>query len=261
MNERFERTGGWREKTEPRYWWHRLPGIDFTPPIYSDLADDEWAIVRDWYADTDRNGHIGECAVPLMSLLQGIVLGNGARRIVQLGTCSGYSALLLGFMLRRMNAQRALFTLDIGAELTRYTHDWLRRAALTEFVNAVELSSLDTKAPQRARDYLGGAPEIVIIDSSHEYKSTRRELDMWYDALEAGGVVVLHDVSDFAAQFDVTKEGGVQRALDEWRRARPNVEAIFLNRNARSMDLPRPLYKDACGVGLIQKPLGTTSAT
>jgi hypothetical protein len=28
-----------------------------------------------------------------------------------------------------------------------------------------------------------------------------------------------------------------------------------LNGDARSMDLPRPLYKDACGVGLIHKAL------
>lgn len=229
--------------------------MDFTPPIYSDLSDDEWAIIRAWYEDTDANGHIGECAVPLMSLLHAFVLGNGARRIVQLGTCSGYSALLLGFMLRRMNARRGLFTLDIGPELTRYTRDWLARAGLSEFVEAVELSSLDSAAPQRAHDYLGGAPEIVIIDSSHEYGATIEELDIWYAALEPGGVILLHDVSDFAVQFDVTKQGGVQRALDHWRRAHPDAEAICINRNARSMDLPRPFYKDACGVGVIQKPL------
>lgn len=255
MDDRFERTRAWREKPEPRYWWHRLPGFNFTPPIYSDLTSGEWEIVRAWYDDTDRNGHIGECAVPLISLLQALVFGNGARRIVQLGTCSGYSALLLGFMLRRMNAHRGLFTLDIGAELTRYTCEWLERAGLAEIVEALQMSSLDPAAPQHACDYLGGAPEIVIIDSSHEYGATLRELETWHEVMELGGVIVLHDVSDFAKAFDVTKQGGVQRALDDWRRAHPQAETICLNRAARSMDLPRPFYKDACGVGLIQKPL------
>ncbi|MFL6527170.1 MAG: O-methyltransferase [Chthoniobacterales bacterium] len=255
MSDRIERTRGWREKGDPRYWWHRLPGMDFTPPIYSDLSDEEWNIVRDWYADTDRNHHIGECAVPLMSLLQGLVVGNGARRIVQLGTCSGYSTLLLGFMLRRMDAKHGLFTLDIGGELTDYTREWLTRAGLNEFVEAVELSSLDPAAPARARDYFSGAPEVVVIDSSHEHGATLRELEIWYDVLESGGVILLHDVSQFATHFDVTKKGGVERAFDEWRRAHPNVEAMCINRDARSMDLPRPFYKDACGVGLIQKPL------
>jgi predicted O-methyltransferase YrrM len=255
MSDRIERTRNWREKTEPRYWWHRLPGLDFSPTIYSDLTDAEWQIIQTWYGETDRNGHIGECAVPLMSLLQGLVVGNGARRIVQLGTCSGYSALLLGFTLRRMNARHGLFTLDIGAELTRYTREWLMRAGLNEFVEAVELSSLDPAAAARACDYVGGAPELVVIDSSHEHRATLRELEIWYDVLEPGGVILLHDVSQFATDFDVTKQGGVQRAFDEWRRAHPNVEAMCINRGARSMDLPRPFYKDACGVGLIQKPL------
>ena len=255
MSDHIERTCNWREKSGPRYWWHRLPGMNFTPSIYADLADEEWQIIRTWYDETDRNGQIGECAVPLMSLLQALVLGNGARRILQLGTCSGYSALLLGFMLRRMDARNGLFTLDIGAELTRYTRGWLTRAGLNEYVEAVELSSLDPAAPQRARDYFGGAPEIVVIDSSHEHGATLRELEIWYEVLEPGGMIVLHDVSQFATEFDVTKQGGVQRAFDEWRRAHPDVEAMCINRGARSMDLPRPFYKDACGVGLIQKPL------
>jgi hypothetical protein len=43
-------------------------------------------------------------------------------------------------------------------------------------------------------------------------------------------------------------------AFDEWRRKNPEAEAICLNGESRSMDLPRPLYKDACGLGLIHKP-------
>lgn len=255
MDERTERARDWSEKSEPRYWWHRLPGMDFTPAIYSDLADEEWQIIRDWYRETDRSGDIGECAVPLMSLLQGFVLGNGVRRIVQLGTCSGYSALLLGFILRRMGAEHGLCTLDIGTDLCALSRRWISRARLDAFVNVVELDSLDPAAPPLARDYLNGAPELIIIDSSHEYAATMRELDIWYRALEPGGLLVLHDVSRFATQFDVTKQGGVQRAFGEWRRANPNAETFCLNADAQSMDLPRPFYKDACGVGLIQKPL------
>jgi predicted O-methyltransferase YrrM len=255
MDERTERSRDWSDKPEPRYWWHRLPGMQFTPPIYSDLADEEWQIVRDWYAETDRSGDIGECAVPLMSLLQGFVLGNGARRIVQLGTCSGYSALLLGFMLRRMDAEHGLFTLDIGSGLCALSRRWIWRAALDRFVDVVELSSLHPTAPQLAHDYLNGAPELIIIDSSHEYAATIRELDIWYAALERGGLLILHDVSRFATQFDVTRHGGVQRAFAEWRRTNPDAETFCLNGGAQSMDLPRPSYKDACGVGLVHKPL------
>src|SRR3954468_13358230 len=107
------RSRGWNDNPHPRYWWHRLPGADFVPPIYSDLSDTEWCVFRDWYAETDRSGPIGECAVPLISLLHGFVMGNRLGRIVQLGTCAGYSTLLLGWMLRRMGASRGLFSIDL----------------------------------------------------------------------------------------------------------------------------------------------------
>ncbi|MEY2504392.1 MAG: hypothetical protein QOG27_672, partial [Verrucomicrobiota bacterium] len=99
------RSRAWKDNPHPRYWWHRLPGMDFVPPVYSDLSETEWNTLRDWYEETDRSGLIGECVVPLIALLQGFVTGNRASRIVQLGTHAGYSALLLGWMLRRMNAR------------------------------------------------------------------------------------------------------------------------------------------------------------
>ena len=96
---------------------------------------------------------------------------------------------------------------------------------------------------------------MVFIDSSHEYWNTRAELDAWYPALAPGGLIVLHDSSEFAASFDVTAKGGVRRALREWRRLHPEVESISLNHNVRAMETSEMIYKDFCGVGLIQKPL------
>lgn len=248
------RSRAWKHNPHPRYWWHRLPGNDFVPPIYAELSDEEWNVLRDWYAETDMNGPIGECAVPLISLLHGIVTGNRLARIVQLGTCAGYSALLLGWMLRRMNAPHGLFSLDLDPAMCELARRWISRAGLTDFVEIAEGNSLDPASLDASRKYLGTAPQLVIIDSSHEYRSTLAELDVWYPALAPGGMLVLHDVSEFAVTFDVTGAGGVRRAFSEWRRAHPEVETLLLNGEARSMDSPRPAYQDACGVGLIHKP-------
>ncbi|MFN2477457.1 MAG: class I SAM-dependent methyltransferase [Chthoniobacterales bacterium] len=248
------RSRAWTNAEAPRYWWHRLHGMDYVPPIYADLSDDEWRIIREWYAETDRLGQIGEAAVPLLSFLQGVVLGNRASRIVQLGTHAGYSTLLLGFMLRRMQAEHGLFTLDIDPAMCAIAQSWTDRASLQRHVNVAEGNSLDPASEKSARDYLGGAPELIILDSSHEYAATMRELDLWYPALAGGGLLVLHDVSRFAESFDVTGSGGVRRAFDEWRTTHREVETFLLNGEARSMDDPRPLYKDACGLGLIHKP-------
>jgi predicted O-methyltransferase YrrM len=180
-------------------------------------------------------------------------MGNCISRIVQLGTCAGYSALLLGWMLRRMNARNGLFSLDLDPAMCEMSRRWIVRAGLEDFVEIAERSSLDTGSTTAARNYLGGEPALIILDSSHEYRSTLVEFDLWYAALAPGGLLVLHDVSRFAAEFDVTREGGVRRAFAKWRKAHPDVEAFSLNGETRSMDSPRPLYKDACGVGLIHK--------
>ena len=228
--------------------------MDYIPPIYSDLSDDEWAVLREWYAETDRNGPIGECAVPLISLLHGLVMGSRGTRIVQLGTCAGYSALLLGWMLRRMNAPRGLISFDVDPAMCKLARRWIARAGVEDFVQIAEGNSLDPASVEASRQYLSGDPELIIIDSSHEYQSTLAELDLWYPVLAPGGLLVLHDVSEFAAGFDVTGEGGVRRAFTEWRKKHPAVETFSLNQNSRSMEAARPLYKDACGVGLIHKP-------
>ncbi len=228
--------------------------MDYVPSIYSDLAEEEWRVMQSWYGETDSSGHIGECAVPLMSLLQGLVMGNGIDRIVQLGTCSGYSALLLGFMLRRMSATNGLFSVDIGAELCAISRRWIARAGLESFVEIAQRDSTDRETVSAATDFLRGAPDLVIVDSSHESGATLSELYLWYPALAPGGIVVLHDVSHFAEGFDVTAEGGVRRACEQWRRENPSAESIILNGEARSMEAARALYKDACGVALLHKP-------
>lgn len=249
------RSRAWKDNPHPRYWWHRLPGNDYVPPVYSDLSDEEWTVLREWYAETDRSGPIGECAVPLISLLHGLVMGNRVEKIVQLGTCAGYSALLLGWMLRRMSAAHGLFTLDLDPAMCELARRWIARAGLEDHVEIAERTSLDPQSPAAAKQYLRGDPELIIIDSSHEFEATLKELDLWYPALAPGGLLALHDVSRFATEFDITKQGGVGRAFAEWRKTHRDVETFCLNADARTMDLPRPFYKDACGIGLIQKPL------
>ena len=249
-----ERSRRWTGDPRARYWWHRLPGTDYVPPIYSDLAEDEWLVVRDWYNETDASGRIGECAVPLISFLHGLIMGSRADRIVQLGTCSGYSALLIGFMLRRMNARHGLFTLDYDPATAAIAGGWLRRAGLDSFVCNAELLSTNPASLEEAVGYLGHAPELIILDTSHQYQATLDELNLWYPLLAPGGIFLLHDVSRFAEQFDTTGQGGVRRAFNEWRSAHPQVEAMLLNGNSNTMEGTRPLYKDACGLGILHKP-------
>ena len=67
--------------------------------------------------ETDRSGEIGECAVPLVSLLQGLVLGNRVTRMVQLGTCSVIQRFFSDSCFAGWERSESLFSLDINPEL------------------------------------------------------------------------------------------------------------------------------------------------
>jgi predicted O-methyltransferase YrrM len=250
-----DRSQAFRQDPHDRFWWHKLAATDYVPALYAALTDDEWAVMEGWFAETGRNGRIAEINVPAMAFATGLISGNGIRRVVQLGHYYGYSALLLGFTLRAMGAGRhSLLTVDNDHDATAFTQKWVRAAGLEDVVAVVEGDSADPATPARARESLGGPPEIVLIDSSHAYEHTVRELDLWAPEMPAGGLFLLHDASVFAQQFDPTAQGGVRRAIGEWLAGREDWTGMTLNGSvAPGADGDALVYKDACGLGIMQR--------
>ncbi len=238
-----------------RYWWHAGEGAPrYVPPIYSFLSDQEWEIIRAWFDETDRRDMIGECQVPLLSLLQGLIMGNQVGAIVQAGHYAGYSTLMLGFMLRRMGMGRSLFTIDVHGPSCEFTRGWVERAGLEEQVCIHEGDSADPAAAGLAERYLGESPRLVFIDSSHAYAHTCEELELWYPRLAEGGFLVCHDSSPRATAFDSTGQGGVRRALTEWRARHPEVSAMAFA-GAPGENSRAGVYQDLCGVFVAQRPV------
>jgi predicted O-methyltransferase YrrM len=249
-----ERSQKFRLNSHNRYWWHHAPGTDYVPIPYSFLDDGEWQIMQAWFEDTERKyAGTGEANVPPLSLLIGLISGSAIRRIVQCGHYVGYSTLLLGFLLRKMQQKQALFSIDIDKSVTGYTAEWLSRAGLNDQVRLSVADSADSGGPARVSEYFRGLPpQLVFIDSSHQYEHTLKELDLWYPTLPQGGLVVLHDTSRFAAKFDPTAKGGVFRAASEWCAVK-GLNALMLNSfvaGGAPGDFP---YLDGCGLTLIQK--------
>jgi predicted O-methyltransferase YrrM len=230
-------------------------GRGYVPPVYAFLTDEEWAALDAWYSETDtRFSHTGECNVPAISLIHGLIMGSAIRRVVQLGHFVGYSTLLLGFMMRHMGRTNAVFSVDISEEASAYTRGWVARTGLDEQVRIHVSDSAAPEVAAAASAYLSGQPDVVFIDSSHGYAHTLKELDLWYGEVRPGGLILMHDASEFAAQFDPDRAGGVPRALDEWV-GRHGVRAMLLNADAKP-GIPGEalVYGDPCGLGLIQKP-------
>src|SRR4051812_25661156 len=118
---RGPRSRAFAGRSHDRFWWHKLPQTDYVPPIYGALSASEWRIMSSWYDESARAGAYGEINVPAMSLLQGLLLGNGVRTVVELGHFYGYSTLLTGFMLRSMRNGGRLVSIDVDPKATAFT--------------------------------------------------------------------------------------------------------------------------------------------
>jgi predicted O-methyltransferase YrrM len=236
-----------------RFWWHHMPGTGYVPPVYGELSDEEWALMEAWFAATESGA--AEINVPAMSLMQGLVMGSAITRIVQLGHHYGYSTLLLGFMLRAMGVTApGLASVDISENATRVTQRWVDRAGLRSQVRLIVGDSADPSSLEAAEAALGGAPGLILLDSSHQYAHTLRELDLWVPRMGPGSILLAHDTSTFATTFDSAGAGGVQRALDEWVAEHPEVAFLNLNRQVEPGDPGTGLsYKDGCGLGILQR--------
>jgi cephalosporin hydroxylase len=249
------RSLGFRERKHGRYWWHQAPSTgSYVPPIYAVLSEEEWQLVEEWYEETEAEQHIGEIGVPAMSFIQGLVLGSGIRRVVQLGHYYGYSTMLLGFMLRSVGFGTQLVSIDIDREATRYTQRWVDRAGLNEWVTLYCGNSADAAIAESALKSLGGEPRLILIDSSHQYAHTLAELDLWVPKMPIGALMLLHDTSVFAQAWDATEQGGVKRALEEWVVGHPEVTVANLNCFAPAgVPYEALSYRDGCGLAIVQK--------
>lgn len=245
-----KRTLIYKDKQEGRYWWYQ--GKNYVPPLYSFLTDEEWNLIEEWYRETDESNRTGESNVPILSIIQGFIMGSNISHIVQLGHNSGYSTLLIGFMLRKMNSKNSFITIDIDKTACDVTQKWVDKAKLTEYVRIENGDSADSKFPILTKDFFSDGPKLIFIDSSHQYEHTLMELDLWYESLQKGGIIILHDSSDFASSYDFTGKGGVTKAYEEWVSNKQDVHYINLNKTAY-MDLSKYIYLDACGLGIIQK--------
>jgi predicted O-methyltransferase YrrM len=233
-----------------RYGWFKAFD-DVVPFIFSYLDNNEWKIIEEWYKETDEKSLIGEASVPFMSILQGLVMGNSIQRVVQLGHYAGYSTLLLGFMLRKMKKKHSLVTIDIDAFISDFTSSWVKKAGLTDYIKVINSDSTDLESMKVAVKYLQDEPQMVIIDSSHQYQHTKNELNLWYKTLRMGGFLVLHDTSEFSSQYDMTNKGGVYKAFVDWcieEKIKSSINIFPFGNSAEENT-----YLDVNGIGIIQK--------
>lgn len=164
-----------------------------------------------------------------MSMLYTLIHCCQMHRVLQLGTYIGFSALILADALMKTNDENnpsVLYTVDPAIPQSMKARAYIKEAGLSGVVHFVDGKSTD---PEVVEFLEAKAPyDLIYIDSSHAYSSTRKELRIYWPLVRSHGFLALHDSSEFAASVDPTNKGGVIRALKEWIPLTPDCEGLFM---------------------------------
>lgn len=187
---------------------HYIEGL----PLMSFRAslDAKIAALLDEIASTPE--YVGSSNASIMSLLYTLIYTCRLRNVLQLGTYVGFSALVMGDALKKVDGR--LITVDPDERVNRIAQDYIRRADLQRVVVFQEGSSIDTVTLAfLSRE----APfDLIYIDSLHNYDHAKQELALYWPMLRPSGYLCLDDASKAAVAFDTSDQGGVYRAVEEW---------------------------------------------
>ncbi|MCZ4073362.1 class I SAM-dependent methyltransferase [Agrobacterium sp. LMR679] len=219
-----------------------------SPFLFQILDDNQKRLYMDWFKETADQNLVGETSQSVINALVGLIFGNKISRVVQCGHYAGYSLILLGMLAKSYASGLKIASIDIDQSVTTFTDKWVEKCGLTGTCRTWVRDSSDSFAAKEARDFLGDAPELVFIDSSHQYRHTIDELNLWASEVAPGGLICMHDAAPFAKYQDHSNLGGVNRALEEWCADNPSVEKIVLQ-SGLSVS---PVFKDPCGLAIMQ---------
>ncbi len=125
-------------------------------------------------------------------LLYDLILENGYRRVLEVGTSNGYSALWMGLALKQTGGE--LITIEINEQRAREAELNLKQAGLSEVVD-VRLNDALDEIPQ-----IKGAFDMVFLDADKsQYLQYYRMLN---DKISKGGAITAHNVSNMGFAMD-----------------------------------------------------------
>ena len=193
-------------------------------------------------------GYLGATDPSALSLIAMIIKVCQPRKILQLGTHIGFSAIALGGVLSTSTNVGVIYTVDINKSAHIEARYYAKKAGLENIIEFIDGSSTDPDIAELLAKY--GPFDLIFIDSSHAYQHTLDELKIYVDDerfTTSLTLVALHDAGEAAKDLDPTHEGGVRGALEEW---------INFENNKRKYQLfvfEPPMYPNPCGLAIVRK--------
>jgi predicted O-methyltransferase YrrM len=168
------------------------------------------------------------------------------QKVLQLGTWIGFSALFMADHMASFSRPGHLVTVEPQQHVHEAARKWAKKAGLANRITFVDGYSTDPAVS--ATLHLHGPFDLIYLDSSHAYRETLQELDLIFGKdgwLQEDGLLLLHDASIHAMQWDRHGEGGVRRAMEEWVGERQASYQSFI--------FEPPLWPNGCGLGFITR--------
>jgi len=220
---------------------------------YNYLSIEEKKNIDEFFKVMKEKSWMGECGYPFISFIASLISANNITNIVQLGHFLGYSSIIIAMILRQSETKNSFISVDINPFHTEITDNFVKKFGLIDYVKTYTYSSTDESFVDICKN---NRPNLIVIDSSHEYEQTIKELNIYYDMLQHGGFIILHDSSELAKRCDASGQGGVKRALEEFKEKNTEVSMININdyvSNKNTLEQNRTSYKDPSGICIIQK--------
>lgn len=202
------------------------------------VSDHLRPLARAALADMEREGHQGwRTPDDDLSVIAGLVAARRPMTLLELGTCTGYSTIVLADILAPYGGR--VTTVEPDGNLQTVARHYAGRAGL-ENISFVEGKSTDDEL---LHVFSGTEWGMIYIDTTHQYAQTVEELRHYASLASGSTTIMLHDASVAAAdELDYDQRGGVNRALRE-----------FLAEHAdwQGMVFEQPAFPGRYGVGVM----------
>lgn len=195
----------------------------------------------------------GSTDPPVLAFLGALLHIVQPRRMLQLGTFIGFSTVYIADILSRSTQPGHLVTVEPDDTAHQLAKAWVDQAGMNQVVTFLDGYSTDSAIDASLREL--GPFDLIYLDSSHAYEATLQELRLIFEQsnwLTPNGLLLLHDASAYATQWDSSGKGGVRRALLEWVQQHTMRYQLLI--------LEPPLWPGVCGLALMTPYPATVSA-
>jgi predicted O-methyltransferase YrrM len=156
---------------------------DTSAPDFSDLANYDFLakagdVPRDW---------VSEVGVP--EFVGGLTFRMAATTVIEVGCFIGLTSCYIAKALATLGGIRNLYCIDLDKRYLDITASNLRLLGTSAGFHPVLGNSLDSNVLRSIPE----TADLIYIDSSHEYKNTCEEIQIYFQRLSASGCLVLHD--------------------------------------------------------------------